>query len=407
MKTKITKAFATLAFAAVLASCSKKNTEVVPEDPGNFILAVTPVASTGVADYLVTASSLDEGTVSIVGNGTEQDGTYRYYVTANNKFFSMLYGQGNPGAVTAYDIVGGKLNKLTNFVTETVQAFAPVKDDILLVKVPRTISATGTTNALWYRVNTTSTSIVGEGTLNAIEPTGNGEIAHFSWIRQVGDKVWAPFFGIKNGSFHTDYPDYAGIAIYSYPGMQLEKVIKDTRTSFIGRYFTDGLGVVENGDVYAFSSSVAANSGVLTSTKPSAITRIKSGTTEFDQSYFLNFEEVSNGYVITNWLYLGGNKFIAHIEPKATRGAYKAGIRLAILNVVDRTVTAVSGFADPATISSITTNNYTPKDGRHGYIGVNLTDGTTWVYKIDASNATATKGLKVEGGKITAIQHLQ
>lgn len=95
------------------------------------------------------------------------------------------------------------------------------------------------------------------------------------------------------------------------------------------------------------------------------------------------------------------------MEPKATRGAYKAGIRLAILNVVDKTVTAVTGFADPATISSITTNNYTPKDGRYGYVGVNLTDGTTWVYKIDASNATATKGLKVEGGKITAIQHLQ
>ncbi|WP_276089088.1 DUF4374 domain-containing protein [Pedobacter sp. JY14-1] len=408
MKTKFTKALAALAFAAVLASCSKKkDIEVVPENPGNFILAVTPVASTGVADYLVTASSLDTGKVSIVGNGTEQDGTYRYYVTANNKFFSMLYGQGNPGAVTAYNIVDGKLNKLTNFVTETVQAFAPVKDDILLVKVPRTISATGTTNALWYRVNTTSTSIAAEGTLNATEPTGNGEIAHFSWIRQIGDKVWAPFFGIKNSSFHTDYPDYAGIAVYSYPGMQLEKVIKDTRTSFIGRYFTDGLGVVENSDVYAFSSSVAVNSGVLTSTKPSAITRIKAGTTEFDLSYFLNFEEVSNGHVITNWLYIGGNKFIAHMEPKATRGAYKAGIRLAILNVVDRTVNAVTGFADPATISSITTNNYTPKDGRYGYVGVNLTDGTTWVYKIDASNATATKGLKVEGGKITAIQHLQ
>src|SRR5690349_12911511 len=108
MKTTITKTLSVLAFAAVLSSCSKKDKEVVPENPGNFVIAVTPVASTGVADYLVTSSSLDTGKVSILGNGTEQDGTYRYYVTSNNKFFSMLYGQGNPGAVTTYNIVGGK-----------------------------------------------------------------------------------------------------------------------------------------------------------------------------------------------------------------------------------------------------------------------------------------------------------
>ncbi|WP_449440634.1 DUF4374 domain-containing protein [Pedobacter steynii] len=72
------------------------------------MLLLTPVASTGVGPItFVTSSSLDTGKVSILGNGVEQDGTYRYYVTSNNKFFSMLYGQGNPGAVTTYNIVGG------------------------------------------------------------------------------------------------------------------------------------------------------------------------------------------------------------------------------------------------------------------------------------------------------------
>jgi len=36
-----------------------------------------------------------------------------------------------------------------------------------------------------------------------------------------------------------------------------------------------------------------------------------------------------------------------------------------------------------------------------------MTSGATYVYKIDATTATATQGLKVEGGKITAIQHVQ
>lgn len=406
MKAKLTKAIMAVAFTAALTSC-KKDKNNIPENPGNFVLAVTPIASTGVADYLVTASSLEEGAVSIIGNGVEQDGTYRYYVTANNKFFSMLYGQGNPGAVTSYDIKDGKLNKLSNFVSETVQAFAPVNEDILMLKIPRTINATGATLANYYRVNTNnSTAISGEGTIDAIAPTGNGEIAHFSWIRQVGTKVFAPFFSIKNRSFETDYPDFAGIAVYSYPAMQLEKVIKDTRTSFIGRYFVDGLGLVENGDIYAFSSSVAVNGGVLTSTKPSAITRIKAGTTEFDQSYFYNFETISGGYVITNWIYIGSNNFIANVTPKAEKGAYVTGKQLAVVNVADKTFKLITGTPAAADVQTVTTNNYTPNDGKHAYIGFNLKDGTTYVYKIDAAAGTAVKGLKVEGGLITAIQHL-
>lgn len=416
MKTTITKTLLALAFAGVLSSCDKKSDrEVIPENPGNYIIAVTPTAIAGKADYLLTASSLESGAVSIVGNGVEQDGTYRYYVTANNKFFSMLYGQGSPGAVTVYGITDGKLKKLNDYTSATVHAFAPVNDDILTIRVPRRIAAAGTPTVYeWYRVSTTTNAEVAKGTADAILPSGNGEIAHLSWIKQVGNKVFAPYFSIYN-SFSTKFPDQAGIAVFSYPEMQYEKTIRDTRTSFIGRYFVDGLGLVENGDCYAFSSSVAADDdpattavdAKMTSTKPSAITRIKAGTTEFDLSYYFNFEEVSKGYVITNWLNIGQNKFIANIEPVATKGQYVTGKRLAIVDVVNKTVTQVTGFPDVALISSVTTTNFSPKDGKTGYIGVNLVSGATYVYKIDAATATATQGIKVEGGVITAIQHIK
>ena len=416
MKTKITKTLIAMAFAGALSSCSKKSErEVIPENPGNYIIAVTPTAIAGKADYLLTASSLESGAVSIVGNGVEQDGTYRYYVTANNKLFSMLYGQGSPGAVTVYGITDGKLKKLNDFTSATVHAFAPVGDDILTIKVPRRIAAVGTPTVYeWYRVNTTTNAEVAKGTSDAVIPSGNGEIAHLSWIKQVGNKVFAPYFSIYN-SFFTKFPDQAGIAVFSYPEMQYEKTIRDTRTSFIGRYFTDGLGVVENGDCYAFSSSVAADDdpattevdAKMTSTKPSAITRIKAGSTEFDLSYFFNFEEVSKGNVITNWLNIGQNKFIANIEPVATKGQYVVGKRLAIVDVVNKTVTNVTGFPQASLISSVTTTNYSPLDGKTGYIGVNLVSGATYVYKIDAATATATQGVKVEGGVITAIQHVK
>jgi hypothetical protein len=420
MKANFTKAFATLALATTIMSCSKSDSSgtdnPIADNPGNFILTVTPVATTAVADYLLTASSLETGTISTKGNGVEQDGTYRYYLTHNNKFFSMLYGQGNPGAVTTYNLVDHKLNKLSNFQTETVQAFAPVNDDILLAKLPRTINGTGPTLATWYQVNTNSLLISGTGTLDALAPAANGEIAHFSWLQQVGTKVFAPFFTIKNGSFWTNFPDEAWIAVYSYPGMQLEKTIKDNRTSFIGRYFRNGLAVVDAGDVYAFSSSVAVNEdketeiltdSKLTSTKPSAITKIKAGTTEFDQTYYFNFETALPGYYITNWIYIGGNNLVAQVQPKASKGAYADGKELAIVNVVDKTVKMVTGLPKVADISSITWNNYTPKDGKTAYFGINLASGIGYIYKIDAASATATQGLKIEGGTVTAVQYLK
>jgi len=129
----IKNAMLTIATVAMFVSCGKD--EPAPANPGNFVIAVTPAASTGVADYLLTAQSLDAGTISTQGQGVEQDGTYRYYVTHNNKFFSMLYGQGSPGAVTVYNIQNGQLTKLANTVTETFKTFTPFNDHILMTKI--------------------------------------------------------------------------------------------------------------------------------------------------------------------------------------------------------------------------------------------------------------------------------
>lgn len=391
-----------------LASCQKTSSgdETTPEPTANgtYILTVSPAASTGVADYLLTSQSLETGTVTTKQNGVEQDGTYRYYVTHNGKFFSMLYGQGNPGAVTAYNIQGGKLNKLTNFQTETVQAFAPVNDDLLLFKISRSLTAP---TSSWYKVNTNSLTITSEGTVNTLDMTGLGELAHFTWLKQVGNKVFAPYQTINDRSFNTAYPDRAFIAVFNYADMKLEKIITDNRASFIGSYFRDGLSVQENGDVYGFSPSAATTGNNLSSTKPSAVLKIKAGTTEFDQSYYFDVEAASGGMNITSWIYVGNNTYIVQSQAKSEKTSFPAGLRMGIVNVVDKTYKAVTGFPAVAEISTVTTTNYTPKDGKTGYVGVNFKDGTSYVYKIDASTQTATRGLKIEGGTVTAVQNLK
>ena len=398
------------AFAAALtigfSSCDSDDPEpgpVAPSGESRFIIASTPLASDGVADYLLTAESLTEGTVSTVGNGVEQDGTYRYYVTHKNKFFSMLYGQGNPGAVTTYELNGeGSLEKLSDFQSETVQAFGAMNDDIVMAKISR--SATDPVGS-WYRLDADQLQIVADGKWNQEEIANNGERAFFTWVTQVGDKLFAPYFSMKaccNDSFGTNFPDSAWIAVFDYPSMELNKVIKDDRTSFIGRYFLSGLEVDELGDTYAFSGSVATSNGAMTSTLPSAFTRIKAGQLEFDQSYYFNVEELADGYYITAKTYAGKGKFIVTMNKE--KGAYTTGNRFGVADVYNKTFTWVTGAPSESDIVSVTINNYSAKNGL-AYIGITTETGS-WVYEFNANTATAKQGLKVEGGVITAISKL-
>lgn len=196
-KKAILAALATVALATTSCQKDENTGSTDPVGEGRFVVAAHPNATgmESVADYLFTAASLEVGKLSTEGGGIEQDGSYRYYTTSGTNFFSLLYGQSNPGAVTVYNLDGqGRLNKLTNFVTENAHAFAPLNDDILLIKSARSYTSP---TAQWFRVGTQSNTIVGEGTYDAIKLAGNGEMAHPSWITQVGSKVYMPYFCIR------------------------------------------------------------------------------------------------------------------------------------------------------------------------------------------------------------------
>jgi len=368
-----------------------------------YIITAT-TGAVGIADYLLTADDVSTGSITTIGNGIEQDGSYRYYITAQNNFFSLLYGQGNPGAVTTYNLnAEGKLVKKSDFQAETVHVFAAVNKDILTIKVPR---SGATSIASMYKIDAEQSIITGQAQQDTKILAGNGERAFFTWATQVGDKVFMPYMSIKGDgldNFGTVNPDSTWVAVYNYPELKLEKVIKDNRTSYLGAYFTNGLFQDENGDAYGFSGAIATSNAALTSTKPSAIVKIKKGTTEFDQSYFFNVEEKSGGYKISSTSYISKGKFLLLMYGNA--GKNNGAVKLAVADVYNQTFKWVTNA--PATLTSATTRyNITSEDGNSAILGINTPEGN-WIYSINGTTAVATRGMKVEGGQITAIQKLK
>ncbi|MDR1102944.1 MAG: DUF4374 domain-containing protein [Tannerella sp.] len=398
--------------ATLFASCDKKNDVLEPEAEGNFqyVVVATPEGSTSEgADYLLQTGSLTEGSITTVGAGLEQDG-YRYYVFHKNKAFSFLYGQGNPGAVTTYALnENGILTYQSNLQTETVQVFGTYGDELILMKCPRSFASP---NAGIYRVDAVNPQIVGSTYIDVAQLAGNGEMAHFTGVFQVDNKVYAPYMCIKDNYFRTDLTDSVWIAVFSWPDMTLERIIRDNRTSYIGHYFAlAGVSQVENGDVYTFSHAPAghAEDGIKPSVKPSAALRIKKGASEYDQNYFFNIQEASGGYHLYKAFYLSGTKFLLTVgvnKEETPQWGETNALKFAIIDVETKSFTWVTGMPEPEQLVHVSRLPYVEEDGTGIAFGITVASEYPHVYTIDVAAARATKGLEVISGCITSIGKL-
>lgn len=394
-------------------ACSKSDptptveppTEETPKD-SMYVLTGRKSVLAG-ADILFTSSSLDSGVLITEKTGVEQDGATRNYVVNGNYFMSLLFAQSSPGPITTYQInADKKLESLGTFQTETMTAYGNVGNEVLLFKNAWQPEEEYTQ---WYRLDPKTRQIVGSGEINAYKLAGNGGKAFFTDVKKVGDKIFAPFWSIESGkTFKQAYPDSTWVAVYSYPEMKLEKVIRDGRTGSIGAYFTSGMDIDENGDTYVFGTKLGYdNANKYSTVTPVAVMKIKKGTTDYDKSYFLNLSNASGGQYVYKKTYMGKGYFLLTMVPQPYVYAtifYGAlvygGIKFAVVNVYDGSFKWVTGTPDNKAIQSTTgQENYSDLKGS-AYVGVYYTEGSvgkSTVYKIDGASAVATAGLTTDG----------
>ncbi|HIZ92470.1 MAG TPA: DUF4374 domain-containing protein [Candidatus Bacteroides merdavium] len=362
----------TWALAAALTTSSlfiacDESSELLPDNPdtpqqgetiSRYVVAAQSGGSSSTAMYLATSETLDEGTLTTVGNGLETESGSNLIFYRDAYLFNFQYNDGGQGTAFAYALNAqtGKVEEVRRYTFNRTTTYGTWGDNVITAST-NTGSEEHVTNeagealyAKYLQFNYLSVidASTRTGSRLAENFLGNGESVSFAGFVEANDKLYTSVVpmgmshygvvkyaemvsdpklvtdhtgGSGSGSYTpgqipaTQYPDSAYVAIYSGDSFDETPVI--ARTGKIG--FASGrmrsqyyqtIWAADNGDLYVFSpgfgrtakaeSTVEAEDGTHTLYKvegklPSGVVRIKAGETEFDDSYYVNLEEQGNG----------------------------------------------------------------------------------------------------------------
>lgn len=187
------------------------------------------------------------------------------------------------------------------------------------------------------------------------------------------------------------------------------KLITDTdnRLAYSGSrmrsLYTGQMATDDDGNLYVFSSSFEAGT-----TQPSGALRINKGSSAFDSGYHFNIDEKTDGKSVYKVWHLKGDLFLLQTYTGTDKNiSFPDAKRFAIADMKNKTVTFVTGLPDPSKIINLGIGNSIAIDGAKAYVAVNTSDEKPYIYVIDGTTATATKGLKVDAGIAIAVAKLK
>ena len=462
MKTKILSKLiiATIALLATMACQNERTHLPAPDDgiPRPYVIASQGTFSNTTTNALLSASSLDGGSIGME-RGLVNDGASYWVFWGDKYLYALSYNQGNAGTTRSYVMnddytlrarpaeyavrrftTVGVYDKyvMTTSTGDGPQELADENGYLpksILVSLLNVEDETYTTN------NTLEEQYLSENFL------GNGEFVTFAGLEQVGDKLFTAAvpmglsqYGVKaeggrwvregfedlikreaggsgSGAYKegelqwTQYPDECWVAIFDDETLQNKRLLRTDKISYAaGRYnsqYYQMVWGVESGDVYVFSPSYAKSMSDARqqTTLPAGVVRIKAEATEFDDSYYVNLEALSNGRSFQRTWYIGDGKFLmlmynSILEP----GKSMVANELAIFDAEAATLTYVTGLPSSDVISGFGNAPYS-EEGKC-YIAVTTTDNYPAIYAIDTTTAAATKGLTIEATSVKAVGRL-
>lgn len=458
--------FRNLAFACGImvsaASCSDDTPNNSNINNGNdnnssskYVIAASVTASGNTTNVLLTAPSLDEGTVSTKNNGLVNDGATQWIYFENKYLYGLAYNQGNAGVTTSFYLNSNNEIKKRNgeFAIRRFTTFGTYGKYIMTTSTgdgptewndengytPKSflISYLDAAGEIYTTNDTKNESYLSENFLGNGEYVtlaglleNNGKIfsaaipmglsqygtkfENGKWIREgYEDLVKTESGGSGSSSYDKDelqwtqYPDECYVAIFSDESLTDKKLIKTDKISYAaGKMKSQYYQMVwsaENGDIYVFSPSYAKTmSDDRQKTKlPAGVVRIPSGTEDFDD-YYCNIEEQTDGKSFMRCWPIAEDYFLMLMYDRPFSETGYTANQLAVFKAEDKKLTYITGM--PSDISGFGNTPY--MENGKAYIAVTTSSGYPAIYKIDPATCIATKGLTVEATQLSGVGKL-
>ena len=458
-----------LLVGGVFTSCSDDD-PVNPDNGGNgngngggstseAVSSYVVAASVGDANYLLTADTLGDGSISAKNNGLTTESGTQWIFYKDKYLYRLVYNQGNAGVTSSYVLnAEGKIKERDN--TYEIKRFTSygIYGDYIIT------SSTGDLGEeyadengylpkgflLSYLDVAKETFTTNTNTILSENYLGNGEFVTLAGILQANGRIYSAAipmglskYGVKaeggkyvkypelvktesggsgSGAYEkgelqwTQYPNEAWVAIYANEKFENPKLIKTDKISYAcGRnrsQYYQTIWAADNGDLYVFSPGygrTATSSSDLkkvTGTLPSGVMRIKAGETTFDSSYYYNLEELGSKKPMFRCWHITEDYFLLQMYTDGVAGMMTGKnavvTELAIFKAEEGKLTTVSnGMPQQSSITSLgapfCTNGV-------AYIPVVTNDGSSpALYKIDPTTATATKGVSIVADEVAAV----
>lgn len=443
----------------LFTSCSDDNndndSDTVTPPTVETISKYTIVGSTADASYLLTNDVLNTGSITSQNNGLVTE-TGSYWIFYKDKYlYRLVYNQGNAGVSSSYLLNSeGKVKKRDiSYEIKRFTSYGLYNNYLITSSTGYLSTQYADENGFlpkgflisYLNVDNETYISNDDNVLMSENYLGNGEYVTLAGILQVNNKIYsAPIpmglsqYGVKadggkyvkypelvktesggtNSSSYvkgelqwTQYPNEAWVAIYNDQTLTNPKLIKTDKISYAtGRFKSQYYQMIwkaDNGDVYVFSPSYAKTmtAAVQKTTLPAGVVRIKAGTEEFDNSYYCNIEEQSNGRSFVRSWHLTEDYFMLLMYDRPLTETGFTANQLAIFKAGDKKLTYVTGMPDASIISGFGNEPYT--ENGITYMPITITDGSQpAVYVINPKTATATKGLTVGTTQISGLGKL-
>lgn len=428
---------------------------VTDDSFSRFVISTSSTVSGSTTYTLLTSETLDEGSISSLGEGLTNDGGTHWVFYDDKYLYALSYNQGNAATTVSYflnaDSVLEKRSReysvrryttfgiYGNYIMTTSTGDGPTEWADENGYVPQSILISYLdVDAETYTTNDTQNeAFLAENFL------GNGEYVTLAGLLQHGSKLYSvavPMglsqYGTKDGGGkwvlpgnedlvktesggtqsssydvdelqYTQYPDSCWVAIFDDETLTSKKIISTGRISYAcGRYRSQYYQTIwedGNGDVYVFSPSYAKTMSDprQQTSLPAGVVRIPSGSEDFDD-YYCNLENLSNGCGFLHVWPVADDYFLLQMYDRPFSESGYEATELAVFKAGDQTLTYVTGL--PSTLSGFAFEPYV-KDGI-AYVSVTLSEGNPCIYAIDPATAVATKGLEVSATQILGVGEL-